>query len=66
MKSTELLRHMIVYVTVACLLLAVVAFFLPHGIGSMCAVGTIVLAVVDLILCVLCVLTWVQPSGSVQ
>lgn len=41
----------ILLVTLACFLSAVIAFLLPHEIGSVCATCTVILAVVDFILC---------------
>ena len=45
------IRNLIVLLTAICFALAVVAFFLPHGVGTVCAIGTVALAALVLILC---------------
>ena len=51
MKQMKTIRSLIVLLTAICFGLAVIAFFLPHGIGTVCAIGTVALAALVLILC---------------
>lgn len=51
MKQMKAIRSLIVLLTAICFGLAVIAFFLPHGIGTVCAIGTVALAALVLILC---------------
>lgn len=51
MKQMKTIRNLIVLLTAICFALAVVAFFLPHGVGTVCAIGTVALAALVLILC---------------
>lgn len=51
MKQMKTIRNLIVLLTAVCFGLAVIAFFLPQGIGTACAIGTIALAALVLILC---------------
>lgn len=51
MKQMKTIRNLIVLLTAICFTLAVVAFFLPHGVGTVCAIGTVALAALVLILC---------------
>ena len=44
MKQMKTIRSLIVLLTAICFGLAVIAFFLPHGIGTVCAIGTVALA----------------------
>ena len=44
MKQMKTIRSLIV-------LLTAISFFLPHGIGTVCAIGTVALAALVLILC---------------
>lgn len=37
MKQMKTIRSLIVLLTAICFGLAVIAFFLPHGIGTVCA-----------------------------
>ena len=48
MKQMKTIRNLIVLLTAICFALAVVAFFLPHGVGTVC---TVALAALVLILC---------------
>ena len=50
MKQMKTIRSLIVLLTAICFGLAVIAFFLPHGIGTVCAIGTVALAALVLIL----------------
>ena len=52
MKPMKTIRNLIVLLTAVCFGLAVIAFFLPQGIGTVCAIGTLALAALVLILCV--------------
>ena len=54
MKQMKTIRNLIVLLTAICFALAVVAFFLPHGVGTVCAIGTVALAALVLILCLVC------------
>ena len=51
MKPMKTIRNLIVLLTAVCFGLAVIAFFLPQGIGTVCAIGTLALAALVLILC---------------
>ncbi len=51
MKPMKTIRNLIVLLTAGCFGLAVIAFFLPQGIGTVCAIGTLALAALVLILC---------------
>lgn len=51
MKPMRTIRNLIVLLTAVCFGLAVIAFFLPQGIGTVCAIGTLALAALVLILC---------------
>ena len=51
MKTMKTIRNLIVLLTAVCFGLAVIAFFLPQGIGTVCAIGTLALAALVLILC---------------
>ena len=51
MKQMKTIRNLIVLLTAVCFGLAVIAFFLPQGIGTACVIGTIALAALVLILC---------------
>ena len=51
MKPMKTIRNLIVLLTAVCFGLAVIAFFLPQGIGTLCAIGTLALAALVLILC---------------
>lgn len=51
MKQMKTIRSLIVLLTAICFGLAVIAFFLPQGIGTVCAIGTVALAALVLILC---------------
>ena len=50
MKPMKTIRNLIVLLTAVCFGLAVIAFFLPQGIGTVCAIGTLALAALVLIL----------------
>lgn len=51
MKQMKTIRNLIVLLTAVCFGLAVIAFFLPQGIGTVFAIGTVALAALVLILC---------------
>ena len=51
MKPMKTIRNLIVLLTAVCFGLAVIAFFLPQGIGTVFAIGTVALAALVLILC---------------
>ena len=51
MKQMKTIRNLIVLLTAVCFGLAVIAFFLPQGIGMVFAIGTVALAALVLILC---------------
>ena len=51
MKPMKTIRNLVVLLTAVCFGLAVIAFFLPQGIGTVCAIGTLALAALVLILC---------------
>ena len=51
MKPMKTIRNLIILLTAVCFGLAVIAFFLPQGIGTVCAIGTLALAALVLILC---------------
>ena len=51
MKPMKTIRNLIVLLTAVCFGLAVIAFFLPQGIGTVCAIGTLALAALVLSLC---------------
>ena len=51
MKPMKTIRNLIVLLTAVCFGLAAIAFFLPQGIGTVCAIGTLALAALVLILC---------------
>ena len=51
MKQMKTIHNLIVLLTAVCFGLAVIAFFLPQGIGTVCAIGTLALAALVLILC---------------
>lgn len=51
MKPMKTIRNLIVLLTAVCFGLAVIAFFLPQGIGTVCAIGTLALSALVLILC---------------
>ena len=51
MKQMKTIRSLIVLLTAVCFGLAVIAFFLPQGIGMVFAIGTVALAALVLILC---------------
>ena len=50
MKQMKTIRSLIVLLTAVCFGLAVIAFFLPQGIGMVFAIGTVALAALVLIL----------------
>lgn len=54
MKQMKTIRNLIVLLTAVCFGLAVIAFFLPQGIGTVFAIGTVALAALVLILCLAC------------
>ena len=51
MKQMKTIRNLIVLLTAVCFGLAVIAFFLPQGIGTVFAIGTVALAALVLIMC---------------
>ena len=51
MKPMKTIRNLIVLLAAVYFGLAVIAFFLPQGIGTVCAIGTLALAALVLILC---------------
>ena len=51
MKPMKTIRNLIVLLTAVCFGLAVIAFFLPQGIGTVCAIGTLAVAALVMILC---------------
>ena len=51
MKPMKTIRNLIVLLTAFCFGLSAIAFFLPQGIGTVCAIGTLALAALVLILC---------------
>ena len=51
MKQMKTIRSLIVLLTAVCFGLAVIALFLPQGIGMVFAIGTVALAALVLILC---------------
>ena len=51
MKQLKTIRSLIVLLTAVCFATAVIAFFLPQGVGTVFAIGTVALAALVLVLC---------------
>ena len=64
MKPMKTIRNLIVLLTAVCFGLAVIAFFLPQGIGTVCAIGTLALAALVLILCLAYGVLYFEPRRT--